>query len=813
MNKVLVLFITLLTFSFTAQAQVDLSYQKPPKEILDMVDVPLPPSVLIDDDAKRMLLLSRNQFRTIAELSETELRLAGLRINPVTNIGSRTRYYNKVELQKVGEKKAKAIKGLPDTYKAANLSWSPDQSMAAFTNTTDKGVELWVADLEKGMAMKLTEDKLNANMGRPYTWLPDGSGFLVKFLPEDRKPLIDKTTAIPTGPRVSVNQSGVRAQNRTYQDLLKDKADEANFEQLALSKLVKVDLKGKQTVWKDTDMYDDISFSPNGQHVLMTTIRRPFSYLVPYSRFPSTTNVYSIDGNLVKEIMSQDLIEELPQGFGAVKTGKRRVSWRTDQPATLYWAEAMDNGDPNLASQYRDQLFVWKAPFTAKPKSILKMHNRFSRVRWGNDQTAVAYDSWFKDRNTKTYLFNPSKPGKEVHIIADRNSQDRYSDPGSFVMATNDYGRSVLEIQDGKLYSIGQGYSKDGRNPFIDEFDIASQKAKRMWQADNKEKFENIVELLDPEQGVLLTRVESPTDYPNYYIRNLKKRIAPQPITFFKNPYQALADVHKEVITYKRDDGLDLSGTLYLPAGYDKNKKEKMPMIMWAYPTEYKDRASASQVTASSNTFTAPRWGSPIYWVTRGYVVLAGASFPIIGEGEEEPNDSFIKQLVANGKAAIDAVDALGYIDRNRVAVGGHSYGAFMTANLLSHSNLFAAGIARSGAYNRTLTPFGFQREERSYWDAPEIYYNMSPFMHADKMKTPLLLTHGEADNNSGTYPLQSERYFNALKGLGAPVRLVMFPKESHGYAAQESVLHLLWEQDQWMEKHVKNRKVVTPKP
>lgn len=813
MNKALALLITLMTFSFTAQAQVDLSYQKPPKEILDMVDVPLPPSVLINDDASKMILVSRNQFRTIAELSETELRLAGLRINPVTNIGSRTRYYNKVELQKVGEKKAKSIKGLPDSYRAANLSWSPDQSMAAFTNTTDKGVELWIADLEKGMAKKLTEDKLNANMGSPYTWLPDGSGFLVKFLSEDRKPLIDKTTAIPTGPRVSVNQSGVRAQNRTYQDLLKDKADEANFEQLALSKLVKVDLDGNQTVWKDTGMYDDISFSPNGQHVLMSTIRKPFSYLVPYSRFPSTTNVYGIDGKLVKEIMSQELIEELPQGFGAVQTGKRRVNWRADEPATLYWAEAMDNGDPNLESEYRDQIFVWNAPFTATPKSVLKMHNRFSGVRWGNGQTAVAYDSWFKDRNTKTYLFNPSKPGKDVHIIADRNSQDSYSDPGSFVTGTNDYGRSVLEIQDGKMYMIGQGYSKAGRKPFIDEFDIASQKANRMWQADNKDNFENIVELLDPKQGVLLTRVESPTDYPNYYIRNLKKRIAPQPITFFENPYQALSKVHKEVITYKRDDGLDLSGTLYLPAGYDKNKKEKMPMIMWAYPREYKDRASASQVTASSNTFTAPRWGSPIYWVTRGYVVLDGASFPIIGEGDEEPNDSFIKQLVANGKAAIDAVDALGYIDRDRVAVGGHSYGAFMTANLLSHSNLFAAGIARSGAYNRTLTPFGFQREERSYWDAPEIYYNMSPFMHAEKMKTPLLLTHGEADNNSGTYPLQSERYFNALKGLGAPVRLVMFPKESHGYAAQESVLHLLWEQDQWMEKHVKNRKIITPKP
>ncbi|MEM6378771.1 MAG: prolyl oligopeptidase family serine peptidase, partial [Bacteroidota bacterium] len=692
-------------------------------------------------------------------------------------------------------------------------SWSPDQSMAAFTNTTEKGVELWVADLEKGTAKKLTEDNLNANMGRPYTWLPDGSGFLVKMLPEDRKPLIDKTTTVPTGPRVSVNQSGVRAQNRTYQDLLKDKADESNFEQLALSKLVKVDIEGNQTTWKDTDMYGSISFSPNGQHVLMTTIQKPFSYLVPYYRFPSTTNVYGIDGTLVKEIMSQDLIEELPQGFGAVKTGKRGVTWRADEPATLYWAEAMDNGDPNLESEYRDQLFVWKAPFTTAPKSILQMHNRYSGVIWGNGETAMAYDSWFKDRNTKTYLFNPSKPGKEVHIVADRNSQDRYSDPGRPVMKSNKYGRSVLDINDGKVYMIGQGYSKAGRKPFIDEFDLASQKTERMWQAENKDNFENIVELLDPKQGVLLTRVESPTDYPNYYIRNLKKRIAPQPITFFENPYQALAEVHKEVITYKRDDGLDLSGTLYLPAGYDKNKKEKMPMIMWAYPREYKDRASASQVTASSNTFTAPRWGSPIYWVMRGYVVLDGASFPIIGEGDEEPNDSFRKQLVANGKAAIDAVDALGYIDRNRVAVGGHSYGAFMTANLLSHSNLFAAGIARSGAYNRTLTPFGFQREERSYWDAPEVYYKMSPFMHADKMKTPLLLTHGEADNNSGTYPLQSERYFNALKGLGAPVRLVMFPKESHGYAARESVLHLLWEQDQWMEKHVKNRKMITPKP
>ena len=803
-------------FTFSAgylPAQVDLSYQKPPKEILDLVDVPLPPSVSIDGKAENMVLLYRDQFKTIAELSETELRLAGLRINPVTNIGSRTRYYNKVELQRVGNKETITIEGLPEQYRVSNIEWSPDESKVAFTNTTQKGVELWVLDVEAASAKKVSDDNLNANMGQPYIWQPDGSGFLVKVLPDDRQPLIDKSQAIPSGPRVSVNQAGVKAQNRTYQDLLKDKADEANFEQLVRSRLVQVDLNGNQNTWKEVSMYRSMNFSPDGNYLMLSTIERPFSYLVPYYRFPTLTEVYGQDGNLVKEILNQPLVEELPQGFGAVQMDKRSINWRADEPATLYWAEAMDGGDPNAEAEYRDEVFTWKAPFNESPQSIIKLHNRYSGIRWGTDQVAVAYDSWFKDRNTKSYLFNPTTPGENVYIIEDRNSQDRYSDPGNFVTEKNQYGRNVLAMEDGQLYLIGQGYSPDGQKPFLDAFDLKTRETQRLYQAQNKDNFERIAELLDPTVGVLLTRIESPTDYPNYYIRNIKKRIAPQAITFFKNPYQALDDVHKEVITYKRDDGLELSGTLYLPAGYDQKKKEKMPMIMWAYPREYKDRASASQVTASSNTFTAPYYGSPVYWATRGYVVLDGASFPIIGEGDEEPNDSFRKQLVANGKAAIDAVDALGYIDRKRVAVGGHSYGAFMTANLLSHCDLFAAGIARSGAYNRTLTPFGFQREERSYWDAPEIYYNMSPFMHADKMKTPLLLVHGEADNNSGTYPLQSERYFNALKGLGAPVRLVMLPKESHGYTAKESVLHLLWEQDQWLEKHVKNKKTITPRP
>ncbi|MEM9258604.1 MAG: prolyl oligopeptidase family serine peptidase, partial [Bacteroidota bacterium] len=473
------------------------------------------------------------------------------------------------------------------------------------------------------------------------------------------------------------------------------------------------------------------------------------------------------------------------------------------------YAEALDEGDPAVEVDFRDQVFQLEAPFTGEGKPLMKTINRFAGIIWGDDNTAVAYDRWWDTRNTKTYLFDPSSPEKEAVVLSDRNYQDRYSAPGNFVTTRNKYGSSVLALEGESAFLLGAGFSKEGQFPFLDKIDLAANKTERLYQSTYTDKIESLRDF-DVTTKRLLVRIESPTEYPNYAFRDVRNKRLTK-VTDFANPFEGLDAVHKEVITYEREDGLELSGTLYLPDGYDRNKKEKLPMILWAYPREYKDKASASQKTSNPNEFIYPYYGSPIYWVKRGYAVLDDAAFPIVGEGEEEPNDSFRKQLVGNAKAAIDAVDELGYVDRERIAVGGHSYGAFMVANLLSHSDLFAAGIARSGAYNRTLTPFGFQSEQRSYWDAPEVYYTMSPFMHADKMKTPLLLVHGEADNNSGTYPLQSERYFNALKGLGATVRLVMLPKESHGYRAKESILHLLWEQDQWLEKFVKNKGEVKP--
>ena len=700
----------------------------------------------------------------------------------------------------------KQISNLPLDAHITHTSFSPDETKLAFTNTVVDGVELWIIDLKALTANKLTEPILNANSGTPYSWFSNSESLLVKTLPEDRQALIKAEDALPTGPIVTTSDGQI-SQNRTYQDLLKNKTDETNFETLMTSEIYKINIDGTKTKWKENGLHQNISFSPNGEYVLLATITPPYSYLVPFYLFAVRTDIYSSDGKLVNEFNQSPLLENLPIGFMATETGKRNISWRLDKPATLYWAEAQDGGDPANIVPFRDKVYQLEAPFTGTPQYLTKTINRYAGIYWGDNKYALLFDQWWNTRNQKIYLFNPSDNNVEPKVINDRNYQDVYSNPGSPHTERNKFDKNVLTIKNGNIYLFGDGFTADGQFPFIDELNLETLNKKRLYTSSYTDKVEDLFSFINIKKGTVLTRMQSPTEYPNYYIQNINNKRKPIPLTDFENPFKSILDVHKEVISYKRDDGLELTGTLYLPAGYDMTKKEKLPMIMWAYPTEYKDKSSASQNTSNPNSFTYLSYGNPIYWITRGYAVLDDAAFPIVGEGDTEPNDTFVEQLVANAKAAIDAVDSLGYIDRKRVAVGGHSYGAFMTANLLSHSDLFAAGIARSGAYNRTLTPFGFQSEERSYWTTPEVYNTMSPFMNAHKMKTPLLLTHGEDDNNSGTHTMQSERYFQALKSFGAPVRLVILPKESHGYAAKENVLHLLWEQDQWLEKYVKNKK------
>jgi dipeptidyl aminopeptidase/acylaminoacyl peptidase len=806
-NNVMHTKILLLAAAFSTQfeisAQENLSYQVPSKTILDLADYEPAPSTSLSSDKSFMLLSYRNTYKTLDELGQEDMRLGGLRVNPVTNISSTVTYITNLKLKKISDKTPTQVKGLPTNAKITNISFAPDEKRIAFTHTTATGVELWLIDVATAQATRLTKANLNANMGSPFIWYRDGSRLLVSVLPAKRQKLIDASQSLPAGPIISVSD-GKKAPNRTYQDLLKNPTDEINFEILVTAELHEVDLKGKTKLFKPADMYAGKSFSPDGNYLMITTLAKPFSYFVPWSRFAQKVNVYDKKGTLVSMVNDVPLAEVLPKGFMSVRKGRRDMSWRADAPATLFFVEALDGGDAENKVDYRDELFLWEAPFKNSPKSFLKTPQRYADITWGSATLAIVEDYWYDTRNMKTYIVNPSNKEAMPRKIDDRNYQDVYADIGTFATAKNEYGRQSLIINEGNLYLIGNGFTKAGKFPFVDAFDIQTTNKKRLYQSTYTDKLESLLSFADVKKGEILCMLQSPSEYPNFYLRDINKKDDIRQITFTENPFSSLGNVHKEVVTYYRKDGVALSGTLYLPAGYDRTKKDKLPLLIWAYPREYKDKNSAGQNTASPNAFTFPSYGSFIYWVTKGYAVLDNASFPIVGEGTTEPNDNFLAQLTDNAEAAINAIDSMGYIDRKRVGIGGHSYGAFMTANLLTHTNLFACGIARSGAYNRTLTPFGFQSEQRNYWEVPQIYNTMSPFATADKMKTPLLLVHGEADNNPGTFTLQTERYFQALKGLGAPVRMVILPKESHGYAARENILHLLWEQEQFLDKYLK---------
>jgi dipeptidyl aminopeptidase/acylaminoacyl peptidase len=566
--------------------------------------------------------------------------------------------------------------------------------------------------------------------------------------------------------------------------------------------MVLVNLNGKAKNIGKPGMIRFAEPSPNGKYILMKTIHRPFSYLVPVYRFPMRIDVLDIYGKTISVLRDIPLAESLPKGFGAVLTGPRSFGWRADAGAVIYYVNALDGGDPKAAADFRDEIFTMDAPFNQSAQSLIQLDLRYTGIFWGNDHIALAYTREWGTRRTTTWMMNPDKPATPKKII-DRLYEDRYSDPGSPMLHRNKYGRNVLLFgQDGEtVFLSGVGSSSEGDRPFVDEFNLMNGQSKRLWRS-AAPYYERPVTMIDGEKQVVLTSRETTEEPVNYYLRNLTDGSV-DPVTNFTHPYPQMKGVYKEMITYKRYDGIDLSATLYLPPGR-KPGDGPLPLLMWAYPREFKTAKAASQVVGSPHRFVRISPTSPLIMLSYGYAVLSGPTMPVIGEGEKEPNDTYIKQLVSSAQAAADEMVKRKITTRDQMAIGGHSYGAFMVANLLAHSDIYQAGVARSGAYNRTLTPFGFQAEERTFWEAPEVYFAMSPFMHTQKVNEPILLIHGEADNNSGTFPVQSKRYYHALKGHGATTKLVMLPHESHGYRARESVMHMLWETANWLDIYVK---------
>ncbi len=800
--KILCLLILLLSQKLVV-AQEDIGYQLPPEEIVNLIDAPPTPSVRIDPKGQWILLLERPSLPTIEELVQPELRLAGLRINPKTNAKSRSYYYIGLSLLSIGERYTKQIKGLPPNPKIKSVLWSPDSEKIAFTITKEDGIELWIAYVKNFQAKNLTKAVINdALYGEPYCWLSNSKGLIYKSIIDDR-PEPPQKPIIPTGPVINENVDK-KAPVRTYQDLLKNAYDEELFEYYMSSKLMSVDLKGRSKSLGATGMIESFDISPDGTYLLVQTIHRPFSHIVPWYRFSTLVEIWDINGSRVKQIADLPLAEDIPKGIGAVAEGPRSFTWRADAPAILYWVEAQDGGDPHKDATFRDKLFYLESPFEGRPQEVLLLTLRFGGITWGDGNLAIVDEMWWKDRRIITSVFDPDSGNHEKKILFDRSWENRYDDPGNFATTVNECGKQVLIIDDNKktLFLIGVGASPEGNRPFVDKFDLGTGATVRLWRSEEP-YYEMPILLIDLEKNILLTRRESLKEPPNYFLRCLSDSTLDQ-LTSFPHPYPQLKNVKKQLLRYKREDGVQLTARLYLPEYYKKDEG-KLPVLMWAYPQEYKSADAAGQVKDSPYRFIRIGWWSPLFFLTQGFAILDNPSIAIVGEGDVEPNDTYIEQLVLSAKAAVDEIERMSIADKKRIAIGGHSYGAFMAANLLAHSNLFAAGIARTGAYNRTLTPFGFQSEERTLWEAPETYIKMSPFMYADKIDEPILLIHGEADNNSGTFPIQSERFFAALKGHGARTRLVILPYESHGYRARESILHMLWEMNLWLEKYVKN--------
>ncbi|HYN24156.1 MAG TPA: prolyl oligopeptidase family serine peptidase [Pyrinomonadaceae bacterium] len=797
MSRFTSLAILLLLSNFAAAQQ---GYKKPPQDVLDILTAAVTPTASVSPARDMMLLATGLRYPPISDLAQPMLRLAGLRINPNTNGPHRYQYAVALTLKRISDGSEVRI-DLPPGAKIGPAQWSGDGKQFAFTNTTNSGIELWVGDSASGKVRKLKAIAINATEGDSFQWMPDNRTLLVQLVPAKRRPA-PAPSSVPREPNWQ-ESSGKVGPVRTFQDLLKTPYDEDLFEYYATSQLAFVDSSsGKLSEVGRPAIFLSQDVAPDGQHILVGRIRRPFSYLYPDFSFPRDVEVWDTKGKLAYKLASLPLADQVP--IDGVITGPRSYRWRPTEPATLVWVEALDGGDPKKKVAHRDRVLMLKAPFAGSPTELTRTEHRFAGSSWGEKDGVALVSDFDRDRRwVRTFMMSADKPGETPKLVWSRSIQDRYGDPGSPVTRLLPNGeRAILQNGDW-IFLVGTGASSEGDRPFLDRFNLQTQKSERLFRSDANH-YEALVALLDDDGKKVVTRHESPTAAPNFYLRTIGDATGKplRALTNFPDPTPQLRGIKKQLVTYKRADGVQCSFTLYLPPGYKEGTR--LPTVVWAYPLEFTDPATAGQVTGSTQRFTQIVGPSHLFLLLQGYAVLDNATMPVVGE-PETVNNTYVEQIVMSAKAAIDKATEMGVTDPERVGVGGHSYGAFMTANLLAHSDLFRAGIARSGAYNRTLTPFGFQSERRTLWEAPDLYIKVSPFMVAHKINEPILFIHGEADDNTGTFPIQSERMYQAVRGHGGTVRLVTLPLEAHGYAGRETIEHVLYEMINWFDKYVKN--------
>lgn len=782
----------------TAAADGQTGYQKAPPAVAAILNAPPPPEVSVSPTRDRVLLVQKDRYPPVAELAEPMLKLAGLRINPATNGPSRPGRVLGFVLATLDGKKTE-ITG-PAGVRMGTARWAPDGKRFAVLGTTEKGIGVWVYDLAAGQMYQIPGVVVNAALGTPLQWATNDE-LLVQTIPAGRgAPPVAPPE--PPGPVIQ-ETSGKAGPVRTLQDLLQNSHDEALFSYYGTSQLAFVNVSsGKVEPVGAPAIVSGCDVSPDGKLVLLTRVNKPFSYLYSYGSFPKTVELRNRAGAVVQILAEKPLQDRIP--IEGVATGPRLIQWMPTQPAGLCWVEALDGGDPRVKAEARDKV-VFRPNVGSSETSSVTLTHRHSAISttttigFFEDGKRVLVKDYDRDRKWARTM-TAEVAGGEPKVLFERSTQDRYGNPGLPLSRTLPNGQRVLNETSGGLLLSSEGASPKGDRPRLERYDPTTGTRKLLFESPEGEYY-RVAAVVDVQGHHLLIERESPSRPPQLVYRHPgRDDFELLPLTEPRDPAPELRSATRQIVTTKRADGTAINFTLYTPPG--RAAGQKLPTVLYAYPTEFADADVAGQVKGSAHRFTLPTGYSHLFFLTQGYAVME-VSMPVVGP-PASANDTFVEQLVANAKAAIDKGAELGVVDRDRVGVMGHSYGAFMTANLLAHSDLFRAGIARSGAYNRTLTPFGFQNERRTFWEAPDVYARMSPFNAAHKINEPLLLIHGAADNNPGTFTVQSERLYQAVRGNGGTCRLVLLPHESHGYEARESVEHVLAEQIAWFDKHVK---------
>ncbi len=765
-------------------------YRQPSPAIQEVLRAPQPPVTLLAPSADRALLAELERYPDLRELAKPILRLAGSRFNPVNRSPHLPLRLRALSLLTLPQGRRMPVP-LPPGRACGLPAWSPDGRRFALPVFTPRSVELWIGTAAAGRLRRIQGVRLNAGFGAPLTWMPGSRALLCEVVPAHQGPP-PRPPEVPAGPRIQETAGGRPEPVRTYPDTLKDVQDEALYTYYATSQLAVVDLDagtarplGRPAVFAQTDV------SPDGQAVLVGIIHPPYSYLADDDSFPRRLEVWDRSGKRILLLADLPLQDGVP--IDGVRTGPRRVQWLPSRGATLAWVEALDGGDPKAQVPHRDALKVLPAPYRQAPREWFRAQHRIAALDWFPDGNRVLVREYERERQrVRSWLVEP----QAIRLVWEQNLQERYRDPGQLVQRTLPNGHRAVLVEGGHAFLAGPGGTPQGDRPFLDRLDLATLRTSRQFQGSGPGLETPLAPL---PGGRLLIRQESPADPPNLVLREPDGTA--RALTHDPDPAPLMRQVRKELVQSPAPGRGVLVVHFVLAARVREG--ERLPALVWAYPMEFTDPEVAGQVSGSPQRFTLPGGPSPIFMALLGYAVLMDATMPVVGD-PRTVNDTYLDQVAASAQAAIRKADEMGVIDPDRVAVGGHSYGAFMTANLLAHTTLFKAGIARSGAYNRTLTPFGFQSESRTLWEAPETYLKVSPFLAADHFHAPILLIHGEADDNPGTFPIQSERLYQALRGNGLPARYVVLPLEAHGYQARESVEHTLWEMGAWLDRYLK---------